>query len=44
MAVAEVHVRSWQLAYRGLLPDASVGELLARYLEPPCGNGDSAGD
>lgn len=27
MAVARVHVRSWQAAYRGLLPDAYLGAL-----------------
>jgi GNAT superfamily N-acetyltransferase len=36
-AVADVHVRSWQTAYRGLLPDAYLDELRAedrasRYL------------
>jgi GNAT superfamily N-acetyltransferase len=27
MAVARVHVRSWQAAYRGLLPDAYLAQL-----------------
>ena len=27
MAVARVHVRSWQVAYRGLVPDAYLDEL-----------------
>jgi hypothetical protein len=27
LAVARVHVRSWQAAYRGLLPDAYLDEL-----------------
>jgi len=35
-AVAEIHVRSWQVAYRGLLPDEFIdalrpGERAARY-------------
>ena len=29
MAVARVHVRAWQIAYRGLLPDAYLDRLLA---------------
>jgi GNAT superfamily N-acetyltransferase len=28
MAVAQVHVRSWQVAYRGLLPDGYLDQLL----------------
>src|SRR4051812_9139206 len=27
MAVAEVHVRSWQVAYRGLVPEPYLGSL-----------------
>ena len=29
MAVARVHVRSWQVGYRGLLPDAYLDGLRA---------------
>jgi GNAT superfamily N-acetyltransferase len=29
MAVARVHVRSWQVAYRGLMPDAFLDQLKA---------------
>jgi hypothetical protein len=29
MEVARVHVRSWQVAYRGLLPDAYLDGLRA---------------
>jgi len=39
LGVATVHVRSWQAAYRGLMPDVYldplvVGELAAIYLLP----------
>lgn len=41
-AVARVHVRSWQMAYRGLLPDAYLDALdpadrAARYVFAPAG-------
>jgi len=47
MAVAEVHVRSWQLAYRGLLPDAYLASLrpedrAARYTFDRAGAPDPA--
>lgn len=46
-AVAEVHVRSWQLGYRGLLPDAYLDALrpadrAARYTFDQAGAHDPA--
>lgn len=34
MAVARVHVRSWQAAYRGLIPDDYLGRLRAEDRAP----------
>src|SRR5437763_506096 len=47
MAVAEVHVRSWQVAYRSLLPDAYLDSLrpadrAARYTFHRIGANDPA--